>query len=145
MEEQPRETRIVMSAIRRECALYYAKFNRREDYCCGGDPLTLVEFNPSNRCLILQSKRCPYFEEWIYPSIQDRLEDGAIIKRAYDTLRRSIPVEEPTIVEKPKCAECGKPRKPRHKYCDSCAKRKKRLSIRDRVNKLRKQLKNADM
>lgn len=97
-----------------------------------------------NSCLVAKRKRCPYFERVILPLADQpgpQNDPGLQARRAeardeyWGWHARAI---NPAKRKKPTlCGACGKPKPPRHRFCSTCASKRRRESARTRVNRHR--------
>lgn len=82
-------------------------------------------------CLLDQGKRCQYFEQAVMPTARDAgcLEQVTeqYNRKTGSTIRRKV---------RP-CPDCGGELKPRRRYCEACAKKRRRQVKRTTARKLR--------
>jgi hypothetical protein len=80
-------------------------------------------------CSVEQGKRCGYFEKAVLPTAADI----GLKEHVYSLYQRHVGIEAEGQLTRDlvrKCPECGAELKPRQRYCDDCARRKRRESYR---------------
>ena len=86
-------------------------------------------------CLVVQGKRCEYFEKIVLPTAADiRLKE-----RIYSLYQKHVGIaEDDPLIDTPNirpCPDCGAELKPRQRYCDNCRDKRRRDSYRKRRKK----------
>ena len=95
---------------------------------------------PLDSCLVREGKRCRYFEHCILPLADDPSpKDDPGLQAKRQSARDSYLGKHVLKPIKPKlaCPDCGEPRAPRHKYCEYCAAKHRKLAARGRKRKQR--------
>lgn len=113
--------------IIQECANYV------DGKCLGADCLNKRIFNPTGHCLVMEKKRCEYFEQCLLP---DYIKNNAKIVKAYAKINPDY------IIRDRKCT-CGALLPPRRRICDDCARKNRRKSWR--ISKWEKRKKQGGM
>ena len=117
--------------VREECA------NHQPDGSCTGVgvfPFEKMDAKP--RCLVSQSNRCLYFEECVAP-MADMVSDprrAAALQGALAEYRRMTKQAE---AQTRRCPDCGGPCQTRKRYCPTCALKRRKMSTRRAVSRLR--------
>ena len=94
-----------------------------------GQPKTC---SPRNRCLVVQGKRCEYFERVILPLADKPSPAGdphLQQKRAW-ARREYLAGNGLACGGGRRCPECGNPRPARHRFCETCASKHRRDTYR---------------
>jgi hypothetical protein len=87
-------------------------------------------------CLVVRGRRCRYFEESVLPLLT-RCASARCLKlypealSAYQKLHREL--DGMLVPEATRFCPCGKPLKKRQRYCDACAKARRKAATRARV------------
>ncbi|MBA7644203.1 hypothetical protein ES703_51945 [subsurface metagenome] len=79
----------------------------------------------ARKCLVIQGKRCSYFEKSVLPTAMDLgLSD---IYEAYERLTGAPPLHR---LQARVCPDCGHPLKAHHRFCEKCARNRRRAAYR---------------
>jgi len=96
---------------------------------------------PCDECLVIEGKRCPYFEGSVFPIATRKIrllrknakhDDRDIVKaylRDHSELRGTL-VPEPDDDGVRSCPDCGSPLGPCMRYCQACRAKRRRQSDR---------------
>ena len=85
-----------------------------------------------DNCLIQDSKRCGHFEKTVLPTAAD-IRSGERIYSLYEKqcgISGTLQRDQMRI-----CPDCGTGLKPRQRYCDGCANKRRRQSYRNSRSK----------
>lgn len=80
-------------------------------------------------CLVEQGKRCGYFEKAVLPTAKD----AGLREHVYSLYQKHTGIEACGELDRepaPRCPDCGAELRPRQRYCDACATRRRRQSYR---------------
>ena len=85
-----------------------------------------VWFNPSGKCLVMEGKRCSYFEQSVLGSsdYRYRLEDWDYV-RLFDQYSRINPAYLSIRIKARRC-KCGAELQPGKKICSGCRRKRQR-------------------
>ncbi len=122
--------------ISEECANYYAKMGKTNDYCC-------AEWTPDHRCVYFTANgfpRCGYFERSVLP-LEPGLESVYHAERESQAPLSAREKQKIRVSVMPICAMCGKPFKRssnRQRYCPQCRKVARQKAVRESVARHRR-------
>lgn len=88
----------------------------------------------SNNCAVLTGKRCGYFERAVLPTsaeIGQRDHVYRLYEQAVSVIIDRYKMRRKTGDVRP-CPDCGTALRPRQRYCDTCAGKRKRVASRQR-------------
>jgi hypothetical protein len=86
-------------------------------------------------CLVEQKKRCRYFEQSVLPTAAD-IGLKELVYSLYEKQVGIAGIGQLDSGEIRKCPDCGAELKPRQRYCDDCARKRRVAAYRkSRLNK----------
>lgn len=123
---------------KQQCANWTAE---PEEECLGVSPFG-EPFREPGKCWVIEGKPCKYFKDCVLGPEDNKhphlcfVKDPAFEKRVRKQYRRM----DHTVVEADsrRCPDCGAALRPRQKFCDTCAQKRRRKTQRENQKRFRR-------